>query len=99
LLEVKLANGDYLIKGKDVTGFSWNEEVIGKRDHAVPFSLEDELQKRGGRYSKAFVPFTSHVVRDGRLITGQNPGSAKAVGEAVVEALKANQKHKNKAAA
>ena len=47
LLEVKLSNGDYLIKGKDVTGFSWKEEVLAKRDHAVPFSLEEELQKRG----------------------------------------------------
>lgn len=46
LLEVKLSNGDYLIKGKDVTGFSWKEEVLAKRDHAVPFSLEDELQER-----------------------------------------------------
>lgn len=89
LLEVKLSNGDHLIKGKDITGFSWNEEVIAKRDHAVPFSLEEELQKRGGKYGKALVPFTSHVVEDGRLITGQNPGSAAAVGKAVVAKLQA----------
>ena len=99
LLEVKLSNGDYPIKGKDVTGFSWKEEVLAKRDQAVPFSLEEELQKRGGKYSKALVPFTSHVVTDGRLITGQNPGSAKAVGEAVVEALKTNQKQTKRPAA
>lgn len=88
LLEVKLSDGDRLIKGKDITGFSWKEEVMAKRDHAVPFSLEEELQKRGGKYGKALVPFTSHVVEDGRLITGQNPGSARAVGEAVVAKLR-----------
>lgn len=88
LLEVKLSNGNRLIEGKDITGFSWKEEVLAKRDHAVPFSLEQELQKRGAKYGKALVPFTSHVVEDGRLITGQNPGSARAVGEAVVAKLK-----------
>lgn len=88
LLKVKLSDGDRLIKDKDITGFSWKEEVMAKRDHAVPFSLEEELQKRGGKYGKALVPFASHVVEDGHLITGQNPGSARAVGEAVVAKLK-----------
>jgi putative intracellular protease/amidase len=87
LLEVKLSNGEYLVKGKNVTGFSWNEELLAKRDHAVPFNLEEELQRREGKYSKALVPFKSHVVEDGLLITGQNPGSAHAVGKAVVRKL------------
>jgi putative intracellular protease/amidase len=88
LLEAKLSNGDYLIKGKNITGFSWSEEVMAKRDQAVPFSLEEELQKRGAKYSKALLPFNSHIVEDGLLITGQNPGSARAVGKAVVAKLK-----------
>jgi putative intracellular protease/amidase len=88
LLEVKLSNGEHLVKGKDVTGFSWTEEVVAKRENAVPFSLEEELKKRGGKYSKSLVPFKSHVVEDGLLITGQNPGSAHAVGQAVVEKLR-----------
>jgi putative intracellular protease/amidase len=87
LLNVRLSNGALLIQGKDVTGFSWNEEVAAKRNHAVPFSLEEELQRRGAKYSKAAVPFVPHVVEDGRLITGQNPKSARAVGKAVVKAL------------
>ncbi|MBA4142789.1 MAG: type 1 glutamine amidotransferase domain-containing protein [Nitrosospira sp.] len=87
LLEVKLSNGELLIKGKNVTGFSWNEEVLAKRDHAVPFNLEEELQRREANYSKALVPFSSHVVEDGLLITGQNPGSALGVGKAVVKKL------------
>lgn len=87
LLEVKLDNGDYLVSGKHVTGFSWNEEIGAKRQHAVPFNLEEELRKRGARYSKSLVPFKAHVVEDGRLITGQNPASPKGVGEAVVNTL------------
>ena len=89
LLEVKLSNGEYLIKGKNVTGFSWNEELIAKRDRAVPFNLEEELRRRDAKYSKALVPFNSHVVEDGLLITGQNPGSVRAVGKAVVNKLEA----------
>jgi putative intracellular protease/amidase len=89
LLEVKLSNGEHLIKGKNVTGFSWNEELIAKRDRAVPFNLEEELRRRDAKYSKALVPFSSHVVEDGLLITGQNPGSVRAVGKAVVKKLEA----------
>jgi putative intracellular protease/amidase len=61
---------------------------MAKRDQAVPFSLEEELQKRGAKYSKALLPFNSHIVEDGLLVTGQNPGSARAVGKAVVAKLK-----------
>jgi putative intracellular protease/amidase len=53
----------------------------------VPFNLEEEMKKRGADYSKAKKPFDTYVVEDGLLITGQNPGSARAVGEAVVKKL------------
>jgi len=88
LLEVKLSGGDYLIAGRDVTSFSWNEEGKVSREDAVPYNLEEELQKRGAKYGKAWMAFNSHVVEDGNLITGQNPASAAAVGEAVVKRLK-----------
>jgi putative intracellular protease/amidase len=87
LLEVKVG-GEYQVKGKDVTGFSWTEEGLAKREKAVPYNLEDELKKRGAKYGKATLPFVSHVVEDGLLITGQNPASAAAVGEAVAKKLK-----------
>jgi putative intracellular protease/amidase len=90
LLNVRLSNGDYLIKDKNITGFSWDEEAAVNREKAVPFNLQEELQKRGGRYSKAAKPFGLHVVEDNNLITGQNPASAKAVAEAVVRRLQAN---------
>lgn len=89
LLNVRLGGGGYLIAGKKLTGFSWTEEELVKRDEAVPFSLEGELRGRGADYSKAFLPFVSYVIEDGRLITGQNPKSAHAVGEAVIRQLQA----------
>lgn len=91
LLEVRLGNGDPLLQGRNVTGFSWAEEEAAQRADAVPFSLQDELKNRGGNYSTAEEPFGTHVVTDGRLITGQNPGSARAVAEAVVTALRAQR--------
>lgn len=88
LLEAKLGDGSYLVDGKKLTGFSWKEERLAKRDEAVPFCLEDELKRRGAQYSKSSVPFKSFVIEDGNLITGQNPASASGVGEAVVGRLK-----------
>jgi putative intracellular protease/amidase len=47
--------------------------------------LEEELKKLGAKYSKADKAFDIHVIEDGRLITGQNPSSTRAVAEAVIE--------------
>ena len=89
LLNVPLSTGEALIAGKNVTGFSWPEEELAQRADAVPFNLQEEMAKIGANYSLADKPFETHVVEDGRLITGQNPGSARAVAEAVVGALQA----------
>jgi putative intracellular protease/amidase len=89
LLDVRLSTGASLVEGKNVTGFSWLEEEIAERADAVPFSLQDELRNHGANYSTAQEPFSTYVVQDGRLITGQNPGSARAVAEAVVTRLRA----------
>lgn len=87
LLEARLVNGQYLVEGRNVTGFSWKEEVTAKRHDAVPYSLEDELRARGAHYTTALLPFATHVVEDGPLITGQNPKSAAGVAKAVVRRL------------
>lgn len=87
LLDVRLSSGEYLVAGKKVTGFSWNEEVKAGREDAVPYNLEEELTKRGANYTKAWLAFAEYVVEDERLITGQNPASAEGVGKAVVRAL------------
>ncbi|EKT81904.1 ThiJ/PfpI [Rhodococcus opacus M213] len=90
LLNVPLSTGDPLVKGKNVTGFSWPEEEAAQRADAVPFSLQDELNKLGANYSIADKPFDPFVVEDGRLITGQNPGSARPVAEALVTKLQSH---------
>jgi putative intracellular protease/amidase len=87
LLDVTLSNGEPLVKGRNVTGFSWREEELAQRADAVPYSLEDRLKALGASYSTAEKPFAPHVVEDGRLITEQNPASARAVAEAVVRHL------------
>lgn len=87
LLNVKLANGDYLITGKKLTGFDWFEEGIARRKKPVPFNLEGELNKRNVIYKKAFIPMTSKVVVDGNLITGQNPFSSKQMAKVVMEEM------------
>lgn len=88
LLNIKLANGDYLIDGKKLTGFSNTEEAAVKLTQVVPFSLEDELIKKGGRFEKA-ADWQVKVVADERLVTGQNPQSAAEVGNVVVQLLTA----------
>ncbi len=87
LLNIKLADGSYLIAGKELTGFSNSEEEQVKLTQVVPFSLQDQLIQRGARYSAA-ANWQSKVVVDQRLVTGQNPQSAAAVGQAVVALLK-----------
>ena len=88
LLNVKLSGGDYLIKGKKLTGFDWFEESIARRRTRVPFNLEAALNEREVVYKKAFIPMTSKVVVDGNLITGQNPFSSKEMAKIVIQQLK-----------
>ncbi|WKW45456.1 type 1 glutamine amidotransferase domain-containing protein [Myroides sp. JBRI-B21084] len=88
LLNVKLSNGEYLIKDKKITGFNWFEESIAGRKKEVPFNLEKGLKERESVYSKAFIPMTSKVVVDGNLITGQNPFSSKEMAKVVMEEMK-----------
>jgi len=53
----------------------------------MPYNAEAEMKKRGASYEKAPLPFVSHVVVDGRLVTGQNPFSAKATARKVAARL------------
>lgn len=87
LVNVKTSSGGYLIDGKKVTGFSNAEEDQMQLSEAMPFLLETAMKQRGATYLKADEAWGEKVVVDGKLITGQNPASAKAVGEAIVKAL------------
>ena len=85
LKDVKI-NGQFLVKGKKVTGFANTEEEAVGLTKIVPFLLEDALQANGGIYSKA-ANWQPYAVEDGLLITGQNPASSKLVAEKLLAKL------------
>lgn len=87
LLNTKLSNGTLLVAGRRLTGYSWIEEVLAGVAKEVPYNCEQEMKQRGALYEKALIPFATKVVVDGRLVTGQNPGSAKATAEHVAALL------------
>lgn len=87
LLNAKDENGEPIVKGKNVTGFTNTEEEAVKLTDVVPFLLEDELKKLGGRYSKK-EDWASYVMKDGLLITGQNPASSEAAAKELVAILR-----------
>lgn len=72
--------------GRRITGFSTNEEKMQSFGRKAKWFLEDELKRIGLEYSKG-LPFTSHVVVDGNLYSGQNPQSSKKLAEQMVEAI------------
>lgn len=87
LLNAKLENGDPLVKGKKVTGFTNTEEEAVQLTSVVPLLVEDSLKEKGGIYSK-LDNWKPYVVQDGLLITGQNPASSEPVAEALLSTLK-----------
>jgi len=92
LAQVKLSSGGYLLDGQPVTGFSNTEEDAVGLTSAMPFKLEDALNKAsGGKFEKAGQDWGEKVVvaRNGKLITGQNPASASGVGKAIYDAIRA----------
>ena len=87
LLNTTLSDGSLLVAGRKVTGFAWQEEVLARVDKLVPYNAEEEMKRRGARYQKAKLPFVPYALTDGRLVTGQNPGSAKKTARQVVALL------------
>ena len=86
LLNAKIENGDWIVKGKKVTGFSDTEEEAVGLTKVVPFLLEDELKNKGAQYSKG-DDWSSYTQQDGLLITGQNPASSEAVAKLLLKTL------------
>lgn len=87
LLNTRLSDGRPLVAGRRLTGFSWVEEVLAGVAKAVPYNVELQMRQRGALYEKALLPFTPKVVVDGRLVTGQNPQSAKATAQTISSLL------------
>ncbi|WP_349880071.1 type 1 glutamine amidotransferase domain-containing protein [Micromonospora sp. HUAS YX12] len=86
LVNLTLTDGSRLITGKRVAGFTNSEEAAVGLTDEVPFLLADKLTEAGAQHVPA-PDFTEHVVVDGRLVTGQNPQSARAVADAVVKLI------------
>ncbi len=85
LRHVKIG-GEYLVKGKNVTGFTNTEEDAVQLTDIVPFLVEDMLKQNGGEYSKV-EDWYPYAVVDGKLITGQNPASSEKVAEELLKML------------
>ena len=86
LIKVRGADGQALIAGRKVTGFSNSEEAAVGLTAVVPFLIEDQFKQLGGRYEKG-ADWHPHVVTDGRLVTGQNPASSEGVAKALLALL------------
>jgi putative intracellular protease/amidase len=89
LADLKLPDGSYLVEGKTVTGFAnieedYSDKFVGQK--VMPWRIEDVLRERGANYVQGGL-FKAFVVRDGRLITGQQQYSGRKVAQAVIEAL------------
>ena len=88
LIGVTLGNGAPLVRGRRVTGFTNEEEhSVGLAD-VVPFLIETQMRAVGAEFSggESWAPYT---VRDGRLVTGQNPRSSERTALQVLAALRA----------
>lgn len=86
LRHVKKANGEPLVRGRRVTGFTNGEEDAVELTDVVPFLIEDEFKAQGGLYEKG-PDWAPYVVVDGRLVTGQNPASSEGVAKALLAQL------------
>lgn len=82
----RMPDGSPFVKGRSVAGFSDSEERASHGDALVPFMIESELRRLGGRYTSA-TDWQPHVVVDGQLITGQNPASSLGAAQEVLKAL------------
>ena len=82
-------DGTPLVTGLDMTGFSNSEEEGVGLTEVVPYLLEDELKKLGALYSKG-DDWAPHMVKGGRIVTGQNPASSEGCAEGLLELLKSS---------
>jgi len=88
-VNVKLSNGEHLLKDQPATAFSnFEEDAIGLSD-AIPFLTETKIFEAGGKYEKAAEAWQPHVAvgRGGKLITGQNPASAAPIAKEILKQL------------
>jgi putative intracellular protease/amidase len=91
LREARDRSGTSVISGRSVSGFSNSEEGSVNGDLCLPFKIEDDLKRLGGKYTRA-ADWQPHVALDGNLVTGQNPASSAGAARHILE-LAASAKH------
>lgn len=89
LLNVKLSDGSYLVNGKNIASFTTEEEDNYARAD-VPFDLQAALKEQGAIFHAAEA-WSANSIADGNIVTGQNPASAKGVGEKIVTILESKK--------
>ncbi len=90
LVGATTALGEPIVKGKRITGFTNSEEDAAGMTAQMPFLLETRLRELGGLFESE-PNFKPHAVRDGNLVTGQNPASSEETAKLVLKALKAQE--------
>jgi len=94
IVNTKLSNGEYMVKGHEVTCFTNEEEGLVKLVDAMPFLLETKLVENGAVFKHAGKAWKGHVCvskkegHSGYVATGQNPNSATPLAEAIVKLLR-----------
>ncbi|WP_261132559.1 type 1 glutamine amidotransferase domain-containing protein [Bacillus sp. Marseille-Q3570] len=86
LVNVTYQDGTPLVKGKKVNGFTDEEEKEMQLTEEMPFLLETTLREKGGEFVRG-EKWTDFSVRDGNLVTGQNPMSSESTAQKMIEAL------------
>ena len=88
IVNLKTSNGEYIYKGKNVNGYPDKFERLGAAYYKeFPFSIEHVLIKNGGKFSYSQKNRDQYYQVDGRLVTGQDPSSAKIVAQKIIEIL------------
>jgi putative intracellular protease/amidase len=88
LKNAKAPNGQPIVKGRSVTGFTNSEEAAVHLVDVVPYLVEDALKAQGANFLVA-TDWAVHVIQDGRLVTGQNPASSRLAARALLDVLNA----------
>lgn len=86
LFNIKNFDGNYIVAGKTVTGFTKAEEVLAGKKSVVPFMNQERAEERGAHFEKK-RPYKEFVVQDERIITGQNPFSVRAVAKQLIKSM------------
>jgi putative intracellular protease/amidase len=87
LLNIKDAQGHYLISGKTITGFTHSEEILAGKQSVVPFLNQKVAEAHGAKFAKKRF-YKEYAVKDGHLLTGQNPFSVRAVAKLLLNEMK-----------